>query len=43
MEREGSFMKISCIARIGISALSAIVITSLGVTFSWAQNAALRG
>jgi hypothetical protein len=39
MEREDSFMKISCIARIGINALSAIVSASLGVTFSWAQNA----
>jgi hypothetical protein len=40
MERESSFMKIGCIARIGINALSAIVITALGVSFSWAQNAA---
>jgi hypothetical protein len=40
MEREGSLIKISCVARTGINALSAIVIASLGVSFSWAQNAA---
>ena len=33
-------MKISCIARIGINAVSAIVIATLGVSSSWAQNAA---
>ena len=35
-------MKISRIARIGINALSAIVTASLGVSSSWAQNAAPR-
>ena len=45
LEWEGIFVKMTCIVRIGISAISMIVAASLGVPSSWAQScrASLRG